>query len=93
MAIKTLLKNKTEELGKSENIVCPVCKKETELSLFSNYDADNYVAKILDMDTEFNFAVCPLCASVFKINMSSFGVMNAPLKDYHLILLRDGKNE
>lgn len=93
MAIKTLLKNKTEDLGKSDILFCPECKKETHLHLFSNYDLDNYVGKILKKDKELNFAVCPLCSSVFSINMSSFGVKNSPVRDYHLTLIKKEKNE
>lgn len=90
MAIKTLLKNKTEELRKSECIICPSCKKETALYLYSNYDLDNYIGKILKKDKELNFAVCPLCASVFAINMSSYGIQNAPIHDYNLTLIKKG---
>ncbi|MGN0444448.1 MAG: hypothetical protein ACI4F5_07535 [Acutalibacteraceae bacterium] len=88
MAIKTILKNRTDDLGKSEPITCPACKKKTQLQLFSNYDLDNYIGKLLGKDKELNFAVCPLCASVFSINMSSFGVQNSPLHDYNLTLIK-----
>lgn len=92
MAIKTLIKNKTDDLGKSEEICCPVCEKAVQMQLFSNYDLDNYFAKILKSDEELNFCVCPECASVFTINMSSYGVQNSPLRPYHLTVLRNGKN-
>ena len=93
MAIKTILKNKTEDLGKSDPIVCPVCKKEVQLQLFSNFDLDNYVGKLLGKDKEFNFAVCPLCASVYSVNLSSYGIQNAPLRDYHLTVIHSAENE
>ena len=50
MAIKTILKNRTDDLGKSEPIICPACKKKTQLQLFSNYDLDNYIGKLLGKD-------------------------------------------
>lgn len=93
MAIKNLLKNKTEDLGRSNVLVCPVCKKETSFQLFSNFDTDNYIGKILGKDKEFNFAVCPLCSSVFKINMSSYGIKNDKLHDYNLSLINCKENE
>lgn len=93
MAIKNLIKNKTDDLGKSNTLVCPVCNKETYLQLFSNYDAGGYVSKILGKDEELNFGICPLCSSVFKINMSSYGIKNDKLHDYNLSLINGKENE
>lgn len=93
MAIRTLLNNKTDGLGKSNPVTCPVCNRKTEMELFSNYDTDNYIGKLLGKDKEFNFAVCPLCTSVFKVNMSSYGIENSPLREYHLITLKSSKDE
>lgn len=93
MAIKNLLKNKTEDLGNSNPVICPSCKKETQMRLFANYDLDNYIGKLLGKDKEYNFAVCPLCSSVFSINMSAYGIQNEKLHDYNLTLINGIKNE
>lgn len=93
MAIKTLISNKTDDLGKSNDIICPVCNKETQLRIFSNYDLDNLIGKLLRIDKELNIAVCPLCETVFSINMTSYGVQNSPLKPYHLTVIHKGNHE
>ena len=48
MAISTLIKNKTEDLGKSNVLVCPKCNKSTFMQMFANYDLDNYLAQLFD---------------------------------------------
>lgn len=93
MAIKNFLNNKTEDLGSSNPVICPSCGKETALQLFTNYDTNNYIGKILGKDKEYNFAVCPLCAGVFKINMSAYGVQNSTLHDYNLIPIKSDKKD
>ena len=91
MAIKNLTRSKTDDLGLSNEIICPSCKETVKMRIFSNYDLDNLLAMILKKSTEFNFAVCPKCESVFKIIKSVYGIENEKLHDYDL--LKISKNE
>lgn len=84
MAIHSLIKNKTEDLGKSNSIICPKCHQTTALQIFSNYDLDNYLAMILEKTDDFNFAVCPLCSGVFKIDNTFVPGTGQLLCEYHL---------
>ncbi len=83
MAISTFIKNKTEDLGKSKELNCPKCHQLTFMQMFANYDLDNYLAQLFDKDEDFNFAVCPLCAGVFKIS-NTFVPGTQELREYHL---------
>lgn len=85
MAIGTIIKNKTEDLGKSNEVTCPNCHQLTFMQTFANYDIDNYLAKLFDKDEDFNFAVCPLCAAVFKINSTYVAGTGQRLSEYHLM--------
>ena len=85
MAIKNLIRSKTDDLGFSNEITCPSCKETVKMRIFSNYDLDNYLAMLLKKSAEFNFAVCPKCETVFKINKSVFGIENEKLRDYDLL--------
>lgn len=84
MAINTIIKNKTEDLGKSNELVCPKCQKSTFMQLFASYDLDNYLAMLLKKTDDFNFAVCPLCSSVFKIDDTFVPGTSQLLTEYHL---------
>lgn len=88
MAISTIIKNKTEDLGKSNKLNCPKCHQLTFMQMFANYDLDNYLAQIFDKDEDFNFAVCPLCASVFKIS-NTFVPGTQDLRPYHLMPINE----
>ena len=88
MAISTLIKNKTEDLGKSNELICPKCNELTKLQMFANFDLDNYFAQLFDKDEDFNFAVCPLCAGVFKIS-NTYVPGTQDLRSYHLLPIND----
>lgn len=85
MAIKTFIKNKTEDMGHSNEIICPKCGKVTSMRLYSNYDLDNYLAMVLGKSDDFNFAVCPSCAGVFKLADTFAPQSGQSLCDYHLL--------
>lgn len=85
MAIKTFIKNKTEDMEESNEIVCPKCKQTTPMRLYSNYDLDNYISLILGKSDDFSFAVCPKCAAVFKLSDTFVPQSGQRLSDYHLI--------
>lgn len=85
MAIKTFIKNKTEDMGESNVIICPKCGKATRMRLYSNYDLDNYLAMLLKKSDDFDFAVCPKCAGVFKLADTFVPQSGQNLCDYHLL--------
>ncbi len=85
MAINTLIKNKTEDMGESNEIICPKCSQVTKMKLYSNYDLDNYIALFLGKSDDFNFAVCPKCAGVFKLADTFVANSGQNLCDYHLL--------
>lgn len=68
MAIKNMFYNSTDNLGLTNELVCPVCSSKGEMALFKNYDLVNVIAIIKQIDTQLNLAVCPHCASVFSVN-------------------------
>lgn len=88
MAIKTVIKNKTEDMGKSNEITCPACGQLTSMQLYSNYDLDNYLAMALGKTDDFCFAVCPKCAAVFKLSDTFVPGTGQRLSDYHLLPLK-----
>ncbi len=92
MAIRVPIKNKTDDRGRSNEIVCPKCRQLTSMQLYSNYDLDNYISLILGKDDDFNFAVCPKCAAVFRLSDTFVPESGQRLSDYHLIPI-DKKDE
>ncbi len=84
MALKTIINNQTDDLGSSNELTCPECGNKVRMRLFSNYDSNSLIATVLNKEKELNFCVCPNCKTVFKINMSSYGIQNSDLKDYYL---------
>lgn len=84
MAIRTLIKNKTDDMGSSNEITCPSCGQLTSMRLYSNYDLDNYLAMLLGKTDDFSFAVCPKCAAVFKLSDTFVPDSGQRLCDYHL---------
>ena len=72
-------------MGKSNEILCPKCGQLTSMRLYSNYDLDNYISLILGKSDDFNFAVCPKCAAVFRLSDTFVPDSGQRLSDYHLI--------
>ncbi len=66
MAIKTIEKLKTNDLGASNPVCCPVCSTAQEMRLFENVDG-SMVAHLHKKPVQF-LAVCPGCATVFTVN-------------------------
>ena len=66
MAIKSIENLKTNDLGNSNVLVCPVCEKAVELRLFENVDS-SMVARLHKKAPQ-NIALCPKCATVFTVN-------------------------
>lgn len=89
MAIKTIIKNKTDDMGESNDIICPKCGQVVRMRLYSNYDLDNYIAMVLGKSDNFNFAVCPKCASVFKLADTFVPKTGQNLCDYHLLPINE----
>lgn len=67
MSIKFFGKEYTKSIGVSNPITCPVCKEKTELSMFECIDA-SALAMLLGKPVEENFAICPKCAAVLRVN-------------------------
>ena len=91
MAIRNLFKNITDDMGPSEEVVCPKCHQLTTMQMYSNYDSGNYIAMILKKNTRLNFAVCPKCATVFKLSDTYAPGTGQTLRDYHFIPLAEDK--
>ncbi|MDD6021311.1 MAG: hypothetical protein ACI4GA_06600 [Acutalibacteraceae bacterium] len=85
MAIKTAIKNKTEDRGRSNELICPKCHQLTSMQLYSNYDLNNYLSLLLGKTDDFNFAVCPKCAAVFRLSDTFVPDSGQRLSEYHLI--------
>lgn len=66
MAIKSIEKLSTKDLGLTNEVVCPVCKNKAELRLFENSDY-SAIAVFLKKENQ-SFAVCGKCSSVFAVN-------------------------
>lgn len=66
MAIKSIEKLSTKDLGLTNEVACPVCKKKAELRLFENRDY-SAIAALLKKEN-MSFAVCTKCSSVFEVN-------------------------
>lgn len=67
MAIHTINKLNTKDEGFSENISCPVCKKEVCLRLFTTQDPTIF-AMLSKEDKDLAIAVCPNCSTVYSVN-------------------------
>lgn len=67
MAVSTINKGYTKDMGETEGILCPNCKKAVNLRLFTTTDT-SMVTKITKKDGDVHIAVCPLCASVFSLS-------------------------
>lgn len=68
MAIRSIENLKTSDLGDTDVIVCPVCRKATALRLFEA--KDHSVVSYLKKRHNDSFAVCPKCNSVFCVNQN-----------------------
>ena len=66
MAIKSFENLKTNDLGESNALLCPVCGGEAKMRLFENVDG-SLVAHLQKKPAQ-GIAVCPLCATVFTVN-------------------------
>ena len=66
MAIKSIENLKTNDIGRSNVVVCPSCGKATEMRIYELADA-SMVAHLLKKKAE-GIAVCPKCAAVFAVN-------------------------
>ena len=66
VAIKSIEKLFTKDLGSTNEVVCPVCKNKTTLRLFENCDY-SAIAALLKKES-LSFAVCGKCSSVFAVN-------------------------
>ena len=66
MAVPTINKGYTKDMGETEGILCPNCKKPVNLRLFTTTDI-SVVSKITKKDGDVNIAVCPQCACVFTL--------------------------
>ncbi|MBR3094594.1 MAG: hypothetical protein IKH12_03275 [Clostridia bacterium] len=66
MAIKTIEKLKTTDLGASNELACPVCGAVSQMRLFENTDG-SMVAHLHKKPAQ-GLAVCPRCATVFTVN-------------------------
>ena len=66
MSIRSVENLKTEPLGESNVLLCPVCGKATAMQLFVN--SDRSAVALLKGKRDAGFAVCPKCASVFNVN-------------------------
>lgn len=66
MAVSTINKGFTKDLGETEGIVCPNCKKAVRMRLFTTTDT-SVITKITQKDGDVHVAVCPQCACVFTV--------------------------
>lgn len=66
MSIKSFEKLKTNDLGASNDLVCPVCGALVQMRLFENVDG-SMVANLHKKPAQ-GLAVCPACATVFTVN-------------------------
>ncbi len=67
MAIKTINGCKLYDNGETNEIVCPVCNRNTQIKLIKNINM-SIVPIILEKQLTEYFAVCPNCASTFSIS-------------------------
>ena len=67
MAVSTINKGYTKDMGNTEGIICPNCKKPVSMRLFTTTDT-SVVTKITKIDGDVHIAVCPLCACVFSLS-------------------------
>lgn len=67
MAIRTINHVSAQDNGKTNKVVCPLCKKETEMRLFVSRDLTG-LTYLLEKESELSFAVCPCCAGTFSVN-------------------------
>ena len=66
MAVSTINKGYTKDLGETEGILCPQCKKAVNMRLFTTTDTSP-VTLLKKKDGDVNIAVCPECACVFSV--------------------------
>ena len=66
MSIKSFEKLKTNDLGASNALVCPVCGGAVQMRLFENVDG-SMVANLHKKPPQ-ALAVCPSCATVYTVN-------------------------
>ena len=68
MAIRSIEHLKTNDLGDTDVVVCPYCKKATAMRLFALADR-SAVARFKKKHGE-SIAVCPKCSAVFRVNQN-----------------------
>ncbi len=68
MAIRSIENLKTLDLGETNAVCCPFCKKTAAMRLFENLD-QSAVARFKKKRNE-SIAVCPQCAAVFCVNQN-----------------------
>lgn len=66
MAIRSFENLKTDDLGETNSVVCPLCGNDGPLRLFRNQDA-SALNLLLKKEAQ-GFAVCPKCSAVFSVN-------------------------
>ena len=76
MAIKTINKLSSRDDGFSENIICPVCKKNVSMKLFTTIDS-SIIAKLSKEDKDLSIAVCPYCSTVYSVNKNYINEKNS----------------
>lgn len=66
MAVRTINKGYTKDLGETEAILCPQCANPVNMRLFTTTDTSP-VTLLKKKNGEVNIAVCPACACVFSV--------------------------
>ena len=59
-------KVKTDDMGETNPVACPVCGETVKMRLFSTEDPSALSVLILNKNKKSTYAVCPYCASVFS---------------------------
>lgn len=67
MAVSTINKGFTKDMGETEGIVCPNCKSAVRMRLFTTTDK-TVISKITGKGGDVHVAVCPQCACVFSVS-------------------------
>lgn len=66
MAVSTINKGFTKDIGETEGIVCPNCKSAVRMRLFTTTDS-SVISKVIRKKGDMHVAVCPQCACVFTV--------------------------
>lgn len=67
MAIRFFDKSYMKDLGRSNKVICPECKKTVEMSLFEILEV-SAAAVFLKKDMSRCISVCPSCSGIFTVN-------------------------